>query len=439
MLQPITRIFIFAQLALLCGYNLSAAEQFARQHTDRFILFESRHSEGSRFCLGQVIADTDGIPTQVQRISDQFCVAQRRQLSQRLMLDWLSRAQVSGSRQDQPLEALAEAELAQRVLSAMPVTQSELDSEAVYIIGVGLNYAAHREEVGSNAAAGDWEDLLFFSKAVPPIGPYGSIQRGLRLGKDSAEDVILLDYEIELGFVLLQPIDLNQAIPEQAIYQHLAYFAANDYSDREPIILDSTFGYSQGKTQPDYLPIGPWLVPASQLPKVFNTDGERGLAIKLSVDDGADRSQRQDSSTLNMLHEPRDILVALRQHYLTGTRLCRRDAVGQHRYFYREDGMLPEGTIFLTGTPSGVAIHPPPWYEKLALLFKGGFSIKGASSAYVEDLQEHALEDGFLTTGHRVTSTIEALGRQRHQIVDTRERTPYGVLLENADCSYPLE
>ena len=80
----------------------------------------------------------------------------------------------------------------------------------------------------------------------------------------------------------LDDLDLSGPPPDYESFMNgVAFFAANDISNREPIILDTETGYTKAKSHPTYLPTGPWLIRGSYLkPKTVN-EGRRSLAIEL--------------------------------------------------------------------------------------------------------------------------------------------------------------
>lgn len=394
-------------------------------------------TEPQQTCLAIVVSEQQGIPELVQPVSKDYCLAQHL-LTQKQLIAWLTTPELFQVAPALDVKALNDDNRKTSVHTVTPITQDDLDNEQHYIIGVGLNFNEHRDEVGVAIGQLNWRDLLFFPKATVPVSAYGDKPVGLRLGSTEPENVELLDYEIELGFLLLDDIDLNHTLDRNHLFNNLVYFASNDFSDREPIILDTEFGYGQAKSHPHYLPTGPWLVRANDLPRVFSLEQERGLAMELEVIDDKGRQTRQKSSTLSMLHDPAAILYALQQHFLSGSRLCMRDAMGKKRYLYSEQGVIPAGSLILTGTPEGVAIQAPTWYEKIGLFFEGGFSMAGARQHFVQDLIAGKPDSSFLRPGQQVEGWIEQLGRQRHLLVDNGETRPYGTLLKNADCSYTL-
>jgi hypothetical protein len=168
----------------------------------------------AEICYGLVVADADGIPTRVlslRHVDPTLCYREPRgdaavsaEMSRRALAAaetaWLARE--AGKSPAGMLETLEETELPTRVKSPVPVTRDQLDAERRVIIGAGLNYHLHQEEVGTA------EELLLFPKAVPPRGAHAPVSTGLQIGDLRPRPVLLLDYEVELALVLLEDLDL---------------------------------------------------------------------------------------------------------------------------------------------------------------------------------------------------------------------------------------
>ena len=63
------------------------------------------------------------------------------------------------------------------VLPPVAISAAELDSLQRVVIGAGINYAEHRDEVGVDTAG----DLLVFPKPVVPTGPYAPVRAGMQI------------------------------------------------------------------------------------------------------------------------------------------------------------------------------------------------------------------------------------------------------------------
>lgn len=199
---------------------------------------------------------------------------------------------------------------ADRVLS--PVTR-----DAKFICQA-TNYASHVREVG-----GDPDSItnnVFFTKASSCIVP-----------ADAAiirpPHVRLLDYEIELGLVLKRGWDGPQEITEANLGDWIGGLViVNDVTARDVQI--SHMQFHKSKSYRTFGPVGPWLV----LPSPEELARWRELELVLAVDG----EQRQRSFAGDMIFKPAETLAEL-------SRIMD----------------LAAGDLIATGTPGGVALHPP--------------------------------------------------------------------------------
>lgn len=124
-------------------------------------------------CYGLVLVEANGIPVRVRALSDlhpQLCYAGEPRHPQPQLLRWAfaaadavtAAAAVTDIAHEQA-EDLDQDRLAEQVLPPVGITAVELDSLQRFAIGVGLNYAEHREEVGTDE---DEPELLLFPKPV---------------------------------------------------------------------------------------------------------------------------------------------------------------------------------------------------------------------------------------------------------------------------------
>jgi 2-keto-4-pentenoate hydratase/2-oxohepta-3-ene-1,7-dioic acid hydratase in catechol pathway len=436
-------------LTLIAGSGLGVAQTqlepaAERPRVIRYISALPEHQ--GETCYGLVLVEANGIPVRVRALSDrhpQLCHKGSPGHGQPQLLRWAFKAAdavTSAGAETHTDEGLAEdlnqERLADLVLPPIEITGPELDSLQRFVIGVGLNYAEHREEVG-----GEEEDteLLVFPKPVAPTGPYAPVRPGVQLGELPVRPVLLLDYEVELGLVLLEDLDLRHLPGSyEAFIEQVAFFTANDVSDREPIILDEEAGYTRGKSHPTYLPIGPWMVHGRHLRPRTRNEGEDSLEIGAAVSQlrPADEpsvgempfgEERQLSTTDAMLRGPWAIVRLLSEMFRRGDIVCMRDANGHPRFIHDGDGVIPAGSIILTGTPGGTAIREPRLVEKAGLFVRGGLSVQGARKAFIEDLEQDIAGSPYLEIGDKVESWVESLGRQRWSVEADAERRPHGV------------
>ena len=389
-------------------------------------------------CYGLVLADDNGIPTKVRALSDHspaLCYAGESRYAQPRLMQWAFEAAEAAALHgeekgaiDALSEFLPQDRLAEVVLPPVAISAAELDKLQRVVIGAGINYAEHRDEVGVDTAG----ELLLFPKPVVPTGPYAPVRAGMQIGEIPARPVLLLDYEVELGLVLLEDLNLRQ-LPSsyEAFIDKVAFFVANDVSDREPIILDEETGYTRGKSHPTYLPVGPWMVHGRQLrPRTMN-EGDHNLGLGLEVYEATaspgNVQSRQLASTDAMLRGPWAIVRYMSETLAKGNIICMRDAYGNPRYLHDANGVIPAGSLILTGTPGGTAIRKPGLLHKAELFLRGGFSLEGAREIFVEDAEQDIGATAYLESGDRVESWVEYLGRQRWSVVADAEREPYGI------------
>jgi 2-keto-4-pentenoate hydratase/2-oxohepta-3-ene-1,7-dioic acid hydratase in catechol pathway len=179
------------------------------------------------------------------------------------------------------------------------------------VICIGMNYAAHARESGSEPPS---DIVVFYKHPNTVVGPYDDIL--LPPGSTTT------DWEVELAAVIGTRARYLDS-PEQAL-AHVAGFAvANDVSEREYQLERSLGQWSKGKSFETFNPLGPWLVPAAQV-----GDGS-GLGIRSRVNG----ETRQDSSTSDLIFGVAEIVYRLSQFTV-----------------------LEPGDLINTGTPEGVGL-----------------------------------------------------------------------------------
>jgi len=178
------------------------------------------------------------------------------------------------------------------------------------IICIGMNYAAHAAESGSQPPT----IPIMFLKTPNTVG-----------GPDDAVDIPRLstktDWEVELGVVIgTRALYLDSPADSRA---HIAgYLVANDLSERTFQLDESGGQWSKGKSSPGFSPLGPWLVTADEVDPAA-----------LRLQSWVNGEPRQDSSTADLIFDV-DYIVWHLSQYLA----------------------LEPGDVVLTGTPEGVAL-----------------------------------------------------------------------------------
>jgi 2-keto-4-pentenoate hydratase/2-oxohepta-3-ene-1,7-dioic acid hydratase in catechol pathway len=179
------------------------------------------------------------------------------------------------------------------------------------VVCVGMNYAAHAAESG---AAPPVAPVLFFKHPNTVVGPYDDV-----LVPRGATKV---DWEVELGVVIGARARYLDS-PESALRHVAGYVLSNDVSERALQIETSGGQWSKGKCCETFNPLGPWLVPADEVPD------PQALGLRSWVNGEA----RQDSTTADMLFGVAALVHDLSQYLV-----------------------LEPGDLVNTGTPQGVAL-----------------------------------------------------------------------------------
>jgi 2-keto-4-pentenoate hydratase/2-oxohepta-3-ene-1,7-dioic acid hydratase in catechol pathway len=180
------------------------------------------------------------------------------------------------------------------------------------IVCVGLNYRDHAEEQGVDLPE---RPLLFAKWPNTLIGPGDSI-----VIPPLTERV---DYEAELGVVIGSRA--RQVSVENALEAVAGYICANDVTAR-----DIQFGdvqWTRGKSLDTFCPVGPALVPASDVPD------PQALGIRAILNGEV----MQNSTTANMVFGVAEIVA-----------------------FVSQAITLEPGDLILTGTPAGVGVFRDP-------------------------------------------------------------------------------
>ncbi len=180
------------------------------------------------------------------------------------------------------------------------------------IVCVGLNYRDHAEEQGVELPK---EPLLFAKWPNALVGPGEPIVIPPLVTK--------CDYEAELGVVIGTRV---KAVSKENAFEAVrGYICANDVSARDLQFSDGQ--WTRGKSPDTFCPIGPALVPASDVPDPHN------LRIRAIVSGEV----LQDSTTANLIFGVDEIISHVTQ---TMT--------------------LEPGDLILTGTPAGVGVFRDP-------------------------------------------------------------------------------
>jgi 2,4-diketo-3-deoxy-L-fuconate hydrolase len=179
------------------------------------------------------------------------------------------------------------------------------------VICIGMNYAAHARESGSEPPS---DIVVFYKHPNTVVGPFDDVL--------IPPGSVKTDWEVELAAVIGVRASYL-ASPEEALAHIAGFTIANDVSEREYQIERSGGQWSKGKSFETFNPLGPWLLPAAEV-----GDGS-ALRIWSTVNGEA----RQDSTTSDLIFNVAQIVYRLSQFTV-----------------------LEPGDLINTGTPEGVAL-----------------------------------------------------------------------------------
>ncbi|MEM1155860.1 MAG: fumarylacetoacetate hydrolase family protein [Pseudomonadota bacterium] len=257
-----------------------------------------------------------------------------------------------------------------RIRLLSPVTRNQ------QFICQGANYRQHMIESGIDPDVKHFN--MIFTKAGSCIVAADSpviIPRHVRF----------LDYEIELGIVLRQPITEPISITKDNMADYIAgAVVVNDYSARDIQIPQMQF--YKGKSFRTFGPVGPWLC----LLEPGDYDYLNNLQLTLRVNGEV----RQDDNTENLVFDPIETL----------NELC------------KVQDFAP-GDLIATGTPAGCALSiPSPKKQKVAALLPE--AKKWSLFLKAQEKRSQYLRSGQTVTSHiRSLDGVVDLGMQENVVV----------------------
>lgn len=249
-------------------------------------------------------------------------------------------------------------------------------------IAAGVNYPAHGEEVSV-------KDSFLFPKQT--------------LATDHLADVnardALLDYEVELGFVLLEPL-AKGAKPKS-----MGLVLASDYTDRALLMrnvkltnVSSGEGFTEGKSPAGYMPVGELFVIPHDYESFYK-------ALKLELWCNGEHRQLAEPAKLTW-----DIQRILAESF----------AREQTRWRYQggevglpfENGAIPARTLILSGTPGGVIYAPPTTRQIFLGISQWFFTLHwlNPNTIIEPNLRESYASGRFLKAGDEVVMRADRLG-----------------------------
>ncbi|MEM6766875.1 MAG: fumarylacetoacetate hydrolase family protein [Bacteroidota bacterium] len=270
------------------------------------------------------------------------------------------------------------------------------------IFGMGLTYAKHLEETASEYDPAaippifykSLQSLTYDGATVPLpsqkelIAAAGTFEREVATHVEAEFDALtaMLDYEVELGFMLLEDINPAELKAEGYIPQ-LGFFVANDLSARSIALLGE--GTSQRYEYWGVSKSFPGFLPLSQQLWISTAPTPNSLPC-VNIETYVNGTQRQSQNTSDMMYTPLEMLRFIPQKY--------------------PDVSLKKGDIVLTGTPGGVALATPRFLVRLANLI--GFDRYKKLSIKLEGDQSL-----FLKKGDVVEVKAEGIGSVKNEIV----------------------
>ena len=185
------------------------------------------------------------------------------------------------------------------------------------IVCIGLNYRDHAEEQGTPLPE---RPLLFAKWPNALVGPGDPIVVPPIVQK--------VDYEAELGVVIGARV--RRVSVENALEAVRGYVCLNDVSARDLQFADGQ--WTRGKSPDTFCPVGPGLVPASEV------GDPQALRIRAVLNG----ETMQDSTTANMVFGVAELIS-----------------------FVTQAITLEPGDLIATGTPAGVgAFRKPPVFMR---------------------------------------------------------------------------
>ena len=251
-------------------------------------------------------------------------------------------------------------------------------------IATGTNFRRHAKETTVEHGP------FLFPKLVNPTGPYDAVHAG-----DA-----LLDYEVELAWVPLEPI-VKGSTPN-----YMGLILCNDFTDRQTLLrhidvenITSGKGFTTGKSFPGYLPVGNLFV----IPRDFRT-----FAAKIGLQLYVNYALRQRSMVNNMIWNVDQIIAEI---------WARRGATWQHRdqtvSLLGGAEFISDRVLIMSGTPHGTVFRGVGTEPKISGFFDwllGGWDDSIAThviEAYIDDARSDQI---YLQPGDQVLIYVDYMG-----------------------------
>ena len=203
----------------------------------------------------------------------------------------------------------------------------------------------------------------------------------------------MLDYEVELGLVLLDGLSGAESIDALASGGRVGMLVANDVTARSVQILgegqaDRLAYWTSAKSLPGFAPTGA----RAWVPERFDLDAWPALRLETRVNGVT----RQDAALELLIETPRQMLSRV----------------------IASVGALAPGTMLLTGTPAGVAFSVPRWKRAI------GERLLDRIGKLCAALGGYTAKTDFLRPGDVVEVRAGYLGAIEHRIVAELDPEP---------------
>lgn len=197
----------------------------------------------------------------------------------------------------------------------------------------------------------------------------------------------LLDYEVELGFVLLEDVEELELEKENYIPK-IGFFLANDISARSLAV----FGEGQ-KNKAEYWGLSksfPNFLPVSTQVWIPDKNIANGIPC-IRIQSFVNGEERQNEVTANMIYTPKQMLQFISKKY--------------------KSIPLKKNDMVIMGTPGGVAMSTPRWMARFSDLI-GLDRFQKLKAVLKKDRSK------FLKPGDKVLIRGEGLGEVENTIVE---------------------
>jgi len=255
---------------------------------------------------------------------------------------------------------------------------------------VATNYPEHADEAKVE------DGPFLFAKVARPTGPRTPVPaiKGL------------LDYEVELCLVTLTPLATAGGAKGGLIL-------CNDITDRAALLrgadvsdITSGKGFTDGKSGRGFLPVGDLLV----IPRDLKTF-VKPLELNLSVNGQA----RQKTRVTQWIWDLDRLLLETER---------RKDAVwtwreGQARLPVSAQGVIPDRTLILAGTPAGTVFKGPgpSSFVRGTLDWVAGFGKHSLVQAIIErTITDDRATNAYLQPGDVVTIRVDRMGTLENRV-----------------------